>query len=64
MHNIGQGIVTLSGYNEEYIVTFPNGYGRLVKSGRIEHDSSSLLEVKLYKNSERMLGIIIVSLVE
>ena len=28
VHNIGQGIVTLSDYNEEYIVTFPNGYGR------------------------------------
>lgn len=28
VHNIGQGIVTLSEYNEEYIVTFPNGYGR------------------------------------
>lgn len=28
VHNIGQGIVTLKEYNEEYILTFPNGYGR------------------------------------
>lgn len=32
VHNIGQGIVTLSDYNEEYIVTFPNGYGRYMFS--------------------------------
>lgn len=30
MHNIGQGIVTLCDLNEEYIVTFPNGYGRSI----------------------------------
>lgn len=30
VHNIGQGTVTLCDLNEEYIVTFPNGYGRLV----------------------------------
>lgn len=28
MHNIGEGIVTLVEHSEEYIVTFPNGYGR------------------------------------
>ena len=28
--NIGQGIVTLPDYDEEYIVTFPNGYGRSI----------------------------------
>lgn len=28
VHNIGQGTVTLCDLNEEYIVTFPNGYGR------------------------------------
>lgn len=28
VHNIGQGIVTLCDLNEEYILTFPNGYGR------------------------------------
>lgn len=28
VHNIGQGIVTLTDLNEEYILTFPNGYGR------------------------------------
>lgn len=35
VHNIGQGIVTLSEYNEEYIVTFPNGYGRSVPAFRL-----------------------------
>lgn len=28
VHNIGEGVVTLVDYGEEYIVTFPNGYGR------------------------------------
>lgn len=28
VHNIGMGIVTLVDRNEEYILTFPNGYGR------------------------------------
>lgn len=32
VHNIGQGIVTLCDLNEEYIVTFPNGYGRSILS--------------------------------
>lgn len=30
VHNIGQGVVTLNELNEEYIVTFPNGYGRSI----------------------------------
>lgn len=30
VHNIGQGIVTLTDLNEEYILTFPNGYGRSI----------------------------------
>uniref|UniRef100_A0A336LKT5 Oxysterol-binding protein n=1 Tax=Culicoides sonorensis TaxID=179676 RepID=A0A336LKT5_CULSO len=30
VHNIGQGIVTLCDLNEEYILTFPNGYGRSI----------------------------------
>ncbi|CAO1403299.1 unnamed protein product [Diamesa serratosioi] len=30
VHNIGQGVVTLSDLNEEYILTFPNGYGRSI----------------------------------
>ncbi|XP_055380120.1 oxysterol-binding protein-related protein 9 isoform X2 [Condylostylus longicornis] len=30
VHNIGQGIVTLCDRNEEYILTFPNGYGRSI----------------------------------
>ncbi|XP_055527087.1 oxysterol-binding protein-related protein 9 isoform X2 [Wyeomyia smithii] len=30
VHNIGQGTVTLCDLNEEYIVTFPNGYGRSI----------------------------------
>lgn len=30
VHNIGQGVVTLNDLNEEYIVTFPNGYGRSI----------------------------------
>lgn len=28
VHNIGQGVVTLCDYNEEYVLSFPNGYGR------------------------------------
>lgn len=28
VHNIGQGVVTLCDLNEEYVLTFPNGYGR------------------------------------
>lgn len=30
VHNIGQGVVTLCDLNEEYHVTFPNGYGRSI----------------------------------
>ncbi|XP_073844204.1 oxysterol-binding protein-related protein 9 isoform X1 [Musca autumnalis] len=30
VHNIGEGVVTLVDYGEEYIVTFPNGYGRSI----------------------------------
>lgn len=30
VHNIGAGVVTLNELNEEYIVTFPNGYGRSI----------------------------------
>ncbi|XP_058053836.1 oxysterol-binding protein-related protein 9 isoform X2 [Anopheles bellator] len=30
VHNIGQGTVTLCDLNEEYVVTFPNGYGRSI----------------------------------
>lgn len=30
VHNVGQGVVTLNDLNEEYIVTFPNGYGRSI----------------------------------
>ncbi|EDW36280.1 GL17708 [Drosophila persimilis] len=30
VHNIGEGVVTLVDRSEEYIVTFPNGYGRQV----------------------------------
>ncbi|XP_076338053.1 oxysterol-binding protein-related protein 9 isoform X1 [Tachypleus tridentatus] len=30
VHNIGQGCISLLKYNEEYIVTFPNGYGRSI----------------------------------
>ncbi|CAD7077365.1 unnamed protein product [Hermetia illucens] len=30
VHNIGQGIVTLCDLNEEYILTFPNGYARSI----------------------------------
>ncbi|CRK98250.1 CLUMA_CG011612, isoform A [Clunio marinus] len=30
VHNIGQGVVTLCDLNEEYILTFPNGYGRSI----------------------------------
>lgn len=32
VHNIGTGIVTLCDLNEEYILTFPNGYGRSILS--------------------------------
>lgn len=30
VHNIGQGVVTVCDLNEEYILTFPNGYGRSI----------------------------------
>lgn len=30
VYNIGQGIVSVLDYDEEYIVTFPNGYGRSI----------------------------------
>ncbi|XP_050305618.1 oxysterol-binding protein-related protein 9 isoform X2 [Anthonomus grandis grandis] len=30
VYNIGQGVVSVLDYNEEYIVTFPNGYGRSI----------------------------------
>ncbi|NXQ93346.1 OSBL9 protein, partial [Sagittarius serpentarius] len=30
VHNIGQGCVTCLDYDEHYILTFPNGYGRQV----------------------------------
>ncbi|XP_063225170.1 oxysterol-binding protein-related protein 9 isoform X2 [Bacillus rossius redtenbacheri] len=30
VHNIGQGIISVLDYDEEYIVTFPNGYGRSI----------------------------------
>ncbi|XP_008195979.1 oxysterol-binding protein-related protein 9 isoform X2 [Tribolium castaneum] len=30
VYNIGQGIVSVLDYDEEYVVTFPNGYGRSI----------------------------------
>lgn len=30
--NVGQGIVTLHEFGEEYVLTFPNGYGRSIMS--------------------------------
>lgn len=30
VHNIGQGCVSVTKYDEEYIITFPNGYGRSI----------------------------------
>ncbi|XP_049964707.1 oxysterol-binding protein-related protein 9 isoform X5 [Schistocerca serialis cubense] len=30
VHNIGQGCISVLEYDEEYIVTFPNGYGRSI----------------------------------
>lgn len=30
MYNIGQGVVSVLDYGEEYTVTFPNGYGRSI----------------------------------
>ncbi|XP_066146946.1 oxysterol-binding protein-related protein 9 isoform X1 [Euwallacea fornicatus] len=30
VYNIGQGTVSVLDYNEEYVVTFPNGYGRSI----------------------------------
>ena len=43
VHNIGEGVVTLVDRGEEYIVTFPNGYGRLVSSF-----GNTMLQKKLY----------------
>ena len=28
VHNIGQGVISLLDYDEDYIITFPNAYGR------------------------------------
>lgn len=30
VYNIGQGVVTVLDYDEEYYLTFPNGYGRSI----------------------------------
>ena len=30
VHNVGQGKLTLMDHNEEYITTFPSGYGRSI----------------------------------
>lgn len=30
VYNIGQGVVSVLDYDEEYVVTFPNGYGRSI----------------------------------
>lgn len=30
VHNIGQGCISVQKYDEEYIITFPNGYGRSI----------------------------------
>lgn len=32
VHNIGQGVVSLPDHNEDYVITFPNGYGRSILS--------------------------------
>ena len=33
VHMIGQAVISVIDYDEEYILTFPNGYGRWVKFG-------------------------------
>lgn len=35
VHNIGQGVVTLCDLNEDYELTFPNGYGRWILDVKI-----------------------------
>ena len=30
VHHIGQGCISLLDYDEEYIITFPNAYGRYI----------------------------------
>ena len=32
VHMIGQAVISLLDLDEEYIITFPNGYGRLVQA--------------------------------
>jgi len=32
VHMIGQAVISLLDWDEEYIITFPNGYGRYVSS--------------------------------
>lgn len=39
VHHVGQGCISLSDYDEEYIITFPNAYGRSLK---IAHSSLRL----------------------
>lgn len=43
MHNIGEGVVTLVDRSEEYIVTFPNGYGRYVIINNIINNNNQML---------------------
>lgn len=43
VHNIGEGVVTLVDRSEEYIVTFPNGYGRYVIINNIINNNNQML---------------------
>ena len=38
VYHVGQGCISLSDYDEEYIITFPNAYGRFVYWRKWSHE--------------------------
>lgn len=54
VHHIGQGCISLLDYDEEYIITFPNAYGRYF----IDHLAPNLFyyEIELQVDFNRALG--------
>ena len=48
VHHVGQGCISLSDYDEEYIITFPNAYGRSLLLVDIINDSFITFIVDYY----------------
>lgn len=53
VHMIGQGVISVIDHDEEYTITFPNGYGRQVHPNYI----MSFLLLLLKKNSDCHAGV-------